>query len=146
LLPSRSSAAKTDPAKDPVQNALAAIASLGINTAEDADALFKANASDPTKPATAVIPDAKIADTASPTVGDLWTKYDQQITDFRSRGLLQDLVNDRNGPTIHRWQILIWTSMLAAICVGAVYTSLETPTFGANLLALMGISGGVYLG
>jgi hypothetical protein len=137
---------KTDPAKDPVQNAQAAIASLGIKTAEEADALFKANASDPTKPATAVIPDAKIAGTANPTVGDLWTKYDQQIADFRSRGLLQDLVNDRNGPTIHRWQILIWTAVLAAIYVGAVYASLETPTFGTNLLALMGISGGVYLG
>jgi hypothetical protein len=137
---------KTDPTKDPVENARVVIESLGIKTSDEADALFKANALDPTKPAAAVIPDAKIAGTANPTVGDLWSKYDQQIADFRSRGLLQDLVNDRNGPTIHRWQILIWTAVLAAIYVGAVYASLETPTFGTNLLTLMGISGGVYLG
>jgi hypothetical protein len=137
---------KTDPMQDRIQNARAAIESLGIKTCEEADALFKANASDPNKPATAVIPDAKIAGNANPTAGDLWTKYDQQIASFRSAGLLRDLVNDVNGPTIHRWQILIWTAVLAAIYVGAVYASLETPTFGTNLLALMGISGGIYLG
>lgn len=76
---------------------------------------------------------------ANPTVGELWTKYEQQIANFRSAGLLQDLVNDMNGPTLHRWQILIWTAVLAAIYVGAVDASLETPSFGR-------ISGGVYLG
>jgi hypothetical protein len=93
-----------------------------------------------------IIPGALLAGIATPTVGQIWTEYNKQIAGFRSEGLLRDLVNDVNGPTIHRWQILIWAAVLAAIYVAEVYANLETPTFGTNLLTLMGISGGMYLG
>lgn len=137
---------KVDPDKDPVQNARDEIARMGIKTCEDADLLYKANATGPSDKAKTIIPEAALSGNPDPTVGELWTEYQKRIGIFRSSGWLQDLVNDMNGPTIHRWQILIWTGVLGAIYVGAVYVNLETPTFGTNLLALMGISGGVYLG
>ena len=59
---------------------------------------------------------------------------------------MRDLVNDVNGPTIHRWQILIWTLVFGGIYAYSVYANLVTPNFSDNLLALMGISGATYIG
>jgi hypothetical protein len=128
------------------------LSAMGIRTRADAEKLYQAK--DESVGADAVIKGANIpAHSASgqgasnsPTVKQLWNEYEAQVRDFRSTGFLKDLVDDASGPTIHRWQILIWTVILGAIYLGGVYTNLETPTFGANLLALMGISGGVYLG
>jgi hypothetical protein len=80
------------------------------------------------------------------TVEDLWAAYEKEIQPFRSRGMLKDLINDINGPTIHRFQVVVWTLVLGAIYAYFVYVALETPSFGNNLLALMGISGATYLG
>jgi hypothetical protein len=63
-----------------------------------------------------------------------------------SRGLLGDLVNDRNGISFHRFQILVWTLALGFLFVIEVYQRLSMPEFSTNLLALMGISSGTYLG
>jgi hypothetical protein len=125
---------------------------MGIKTRDDAEKLYEAE--DDSVSADTVIRGAHIpahsasgqAASNSPTVKQLRSEYEAQVKDFRSTTFLKDLVNDANGPTIHRWQILIWTVILGAIYLGRVYANLETPTFGANLLALMGISGGVYLG
>lgn len=43
-------------------------------------------------------------------------------------------------------QIAAWTVVLGAIFIRQVYRDLAMPEFGANLLALMGISPGTYLG
>jgi hypothetical protein len=63
-----------------------------------------------------------------------------------SRSLLMDLVTDVNGITLHRFQMIVWTLALAAVFVIAVYDKLAMPDFDATLLALLGISSGVYLG
>ncbi|WP_344676433.1 hypothetical protein [Paraburkholderia graminis] len=80
------------------------------------------------------------------TYRDLWNRYDATIAPLRSKGFLTDLVTDVNGPTIARWQIVVWTLALATIYVSSTYSTLELPEFGTTLLSLMGISSGVYLG
>ena len=125
----------------------AALTAMGLVTRADTDRLVhevevRKNGA---ALATTVFPNAVITGNAAPTLADLLAAYRSCVAPIRSAGL-RDLVNDANGPTIHRWQILIWTLLLAGIYVGRVYTSLETPTFGTNLLTLLGISGGVYLG
>jgi hypothetical protein len=125
---------------------------MGIRTRADAEKLYAAKGE--SVGADKVIKGAVIqahsasgqGANTSPTVKQLRNAFEAQVRDFKSAGFLKDLVEDAQGPTIHRWQILIWTVILGAIYLGRVYTNLETPTFGANLLALMGISGGVYLG
>jgi hypothetical protein len=136
---------KTDE-KDPLQIARKEIETMGIKTSEQVELLFNAKEKDATQKAKLIIPEATLTGKTDPTVDELWTAYEASVKRFRSSGLLQDLVNDIKGPTIHRWQIVIWTIVLGAIYFGLVYSNLETPSFGANLLALMGISGGVYLG
>ena len=129
---------------------------MGIKTCNDADIIYTEAVKNKNENAKAqtIIPGANILPNsvsrlpanADPTIKEMWTEYKAQIKDFVSSGFLNDLVNDVNGPTIHRWQILIWTLILGGIYLARVYMNLETPIFGTNLLALMGISGGVYLG
>jgi hypothetical protein len=132
---------------DPVQKARNNIESMGIKTCDQADVLFETFQKTPSQKASSIIPGAKTTkNNTDSTVEELWKDYSEQIAPFRSAGLLKDLVNDVNGPTIHRWQILIWTLVLGVIYVLKVDANLEAPAFGTNLLALMGITGGVYLG
>ena len=57
-----------------------------------------------------------------------------------------DLLTDVNGLTFHRYQIFLWTLVLGIFYVVAVYRTVATPDFDANLLTLMGVSSGTYLG
>jgi len=57
-----------------------------------------------------------------------------------------DLLTDRNGIAFHRYQMLAWTIALGIIFLYSAYETLATPDFDANLLTLMGISSGTYLG
>jgi hypothetical protein len=57
-----------------------------------------------------------------------------------------DILNDADGISLHRFQIFIWTIVLGFIFLIKVYNSLAMPEFGGTLLALMGISGGTYIG
>ena len=123
------------------------IEGMGLRTAADVAVLYKAIADgDGGAPATGAIPAAVVQGIANPTLAQLRDAYERAIASYKSDGLLRDLVNDVNGPTIHRWQILVWTVVLAGVYVVRVYGDLEMPTLGTNLLTLMGISGGVYLG
>jgi len=122
------------------------VTALGISTADDTDALAAAYAAQPDGPANAVIHDAVIGTNLTPTVRQLWTEYRDRIRDVKSDNFVRDLVNDINGPTIHRWQILIWTLVFGGIYAYSVYANLVTPNFSDNLLALMGISGATYIG
>jgi hypothetical protein len=146
-----------DQSKDsPVAQIQRNLEAMGIKTCGDADRLYteavtkkKGDEKAQTIFPGANIPSnsaARLAPSADPTIAAMWTEYRAQIKDLLSSGFLKDLVNDVNGPTIHRGQILIWTLILGVIYLTRVYMNLETPTFGANLLTLMGISGGVYLG
>ena len=57
-----------------------------------------------------------------------------------------DILTDSSGVVLHRLQILVWTLILGAISIRAVYSSLSLPPLDENLLILMGISSGLYVG
>jgi hypothetical protein len=63
-----------------------------------------------------------------------------------SEGPWTDLVTDANGPSFHRFQMIVWTFILGALFLVGVFRSLAMPEFSGTLLALMGISAGTYLG
>lgn len=63
-----------------------------------------------------------------------------------SEGFLSDILSDANGVSFHRFQIFAWTIALIIIFISSVYKVLTMPQFDSTLLALMGISSGVYLG
>ena len=63
-----------------------------------------------------------------------------------TKGFIRDLFNDDGGISLHRLQIAVWTVVLIVIFVSTVIETLTMPQFGAIQLALMGISGGTYLG
>ncbi len=67
---------------------------------------------------------------------------------YQSEGFLRDILSDgRNGAySFHRFQILIWTLVLALLFVHSVWERLAMPEFSATLLMLQGISAGTYLG
>lgn len=143
-------AAAVDQSKDNPRFAAmqAQVAALGIADAQDvvdlANAAGLQNAA--TAPAATVIANAAIGSNANPTVKQLWEEYLARTADARSDGFVKDLMNDINGPTIHRWQIVVWTLVLGGIYLISVYTNLAPPDFDTNLLALMGISGATYVG
>src|SRR5262249_29999815 len=124
------------------------LTSMGLKTLSDVEKLYDAVIvqKNGANPATSVIQDASVPGVTTPTLQQLWDAYQAQIANFKTTGFLKDLVTDVNGPTIHRWQILIWTLVLGGVYLWRVYANLEAPTLGTSLLALMGISGGVYLG
>jgi hypothetical protein len=63
-----------------------------------------------------------------------------------SQGFLPDLLTDGTGPSFHRYQMVLFTIILAVIFVVKVATNLVMPEFDTTLLGLMGISNGTYLG
>jgi hypothetical protein len=68
-------------------------------------------------------------------------------TPQESQGFLPDILNDgANGVSFHRFQMFVWTFVLAILFIYSVWNRLSMPDFNATLLALMGISSGTYLG
>jgi len=63
-----------------------------------------------------------------------------------SKGFADDILNDGDGISFHRFQIVIWTIVLGAVFVWSVYRNISMPEFDASLLTLMGISSGTYVG
>jgi len=63
----------------------------------------------------------------------------------RSESLFADLINDENGPAIHRVQILIWTLVVLVVFLYSVVTTMTMPQLPTELLTLIGISNGTYV-
>jgi hypothetical protein len=63
-----------------------------------------------------------------------------------SKNFINDILSDDDGVSFHRFQIFAWTIVLICIFIAGVYNALSMPEFDGTLLALMGISGGTYLG
>lgn len=57
-----------------------------------------------------------------------------------------DLLKDKNGISLQRFQIFIWTIVLGFIFVVSVITNLAMPTFSETVLLLLGVGSGTYLG
>jgi hypothetical protein len=63
-----------------------------------------------------------------------------------TQGFLTDLLTEGTGPSFHRFQMVLFTVILAVIFVAKTADGLVMPEFDTTLLALMGISSGTYLG
>jgi hypothetical protein len=59
---------------------------------------------------------------------------------------ITDLLSDKEGVTIHRYQMLIATLIIGVLYVIHVLRHLAMPEFDANTLLLLGISSGTYFG
>jgi len=78
----------------------------------------------------------------------------KELTDLRdtlaaklaSQNFLLDVLTDADGVSLHRFQSLVWTGLLGIIFVVDVLANLRLPVFDNFLLAILGISGGTYLG
>jgi hypothetical protein len=69
--------------------------------------------------------------------------------DYPSQGFLRDIISDENGVSIHRLQNVIWTIIIAVIYIAYVAAKSKMPddqVITNQLLILMGISSGAYLG
>jgi len=73
-------------------------------------------------------------------------KISSQLGTPSSNGFLIDLLNDFDGMSFHRLQIVLWTLVLGVIFISEVWKNLTMPAFDSNLLALQGISSATYLG
>jgi hypothetical protein len=66
---------------------------------------------------------------------------------YRLGTIREDLLTEEAGTyDFHRFQILAWTIVLGLIFVVKVFNERVMPTFDTNVLLLMGISSGAYLG
>jgi hypothetical protein len=70
----------------------------------------------------------------------------QKMEPVPSKGFVNDILSDEGGISFHRFQMLAWTLVLAFIFISKVVDGLVMPDFDTTLLALMGISGGTYVG
>jgi hypothetical protein len=70
----------------------------------------------------------------------------KQALPQKSVDFLTDILSDAEGISLHRFQMAIWTVVLGIIFVAGVYNNLAMPELNGTLLALMGISGGTYIG
>ena len=57
-----------------------------------------------------------------------------------------DSCNGEYRPSLHRCQMALWTVVVATMFVVGVVTTMHLPDIPDQLLLLMGISGGTYLG
>jgi hypothetical protein len=66
---------------------------------------------------------------------------------YRLRTVFEDLLTEEAGTyDFHRFQMLAWTLVLGSVFVFKVFTDRAMPQFDSNLLLLMGISSGAYIG
>jgi hypothetical protein len=66
---------------------------------------------------------------------------------YRLETVFEDLLTEQAGTyDFHRFQMLAWTLVLGAVFVFKVFTDRTMPQFDSNLLLLMGISSGAYIG
>lgn len=69
--------------------------------------------------------------------------------DFPSQGLILDILSDKSGVSIHRLQNVLWTLVVGIIYIQFVSHGSELPdeaVLTENMLILMGISSGTYVG
>ncbi len=58
----------------------------------------------------------------------------------------KDIVSDGRGVSPHRVQLVLWTLILTVVFVAELLSDLKMREFDTNLLTLMGISSGIYVG
>lgn len=69
-----------------------------------------------------------------------------KLQETASGSFFTDILSDGDGISFHRFQMLVWTIILGGIFIKQVTATLIMPDFDTQLLGLMGISAGTYLG
>jgi hypothetical protein len=72
--------------------------------------------------------------------------YDSATGKYKYANMFYDLITDKDGPALHRLQVVGWTVALGLVFLIGVYRDLSMPEFSATLLALMAVSGASYVG
>lgn len=101
---------------------------IGSTNEEKADELLK------------ILPAASRLDVSRWKLGCLGTLYGW------IRSFFKDILVDLEGNSLYRYQMLIWTVILASIFVYEVLSQHQFPEFDDVLLWLQGISSGTYIG
>lgn len=70
----------------------------------------------------------------------------ERATRVASDDFITDLLTDASGVSLHRFQMVVWTVVLAAMFLITVVQQLAMPEIDATLLGLMGVSAGTYVG
>ena len=63
----------------------------------------------------------------------------------RATLFVREMVSDSEGYSIYRFQMLAWTAALVVVFLADVYDDLVMPSFGPELLYLLGLSSGTYV-
>jgi len=91
-----------------------------------------------------------VATTASAKLIDDSQKQNPDLSqDHPSEGFLRDILSDKNGVSIHRLQNVLWTIAIGIVYIQCVAVQKGMPdetVITDNLLILMGISTGAYIG
>ncbi len=74
------------------------------------------------------------------------TGLDATVQAAESRNFFVDILSDADGISFHRFQIAVWTVTLGLLFATSVWQGLTMPDFSNQLLGLMGISAGTYIG
>lgn len=84
----------------------------------------------------------------TPIPADLLATRDRLAARLASEDFFKDILTDADGISLHRFQSFAWTIVLGIVFIVEVLINPmgSMPTFDATLLALLGISGGTYLG
>ena len=72
--------------------------------------------------------------------------FSSTVSSVTSEGFFIDILSDANGISFYRFQMASWTVVLGVIFISSVLNVLTMPEFPKELLALMGISSGTYIG
>ena len=86
---------------------------------------------------------------AGKLIDDSQKEYGNLSQNHPSQGFLIDILSDKNGVSIHRLQNVFWTIAVGGIYIHHVATTYSLPdetVLTNNLLLLMGISTGAYVG
>jgi hypothetical protein len=81
-----------------------------------------------------------------PTNAAALAARDALAPQLASQNFFSDILTDVNGISLHRFQAMVWTLVLGGMFATNVVTQKAMPVFNAELLGLLGISNGVYLG
>lgn len=88
---------------------------------------------------------AVMAQNATPSAQNL-ALVNQLAQKLASINFFDDILTDVNGICLHRFQTLAWTFVLGVIFLADVLKNDAMPVFDSTTLAVLGISGGTYLG
>jgi len=94
----------------------------------------------------AAITQMEAANPAPPGLEAACQKRDRLAKQLASKNFFDDTLTDASGISLHRVQLMAWTVVIGLIFCFQVYQNLTLPAFDSTILALIGISGGTYLG